>query len=374
MKRVVSLLLAALCVVSLFGCGILEREKENPAPPSINTGIDISSVYDSMQGDGEMGAEIVTSEKSAYNPLTGEYTMALDRVGKRPIAVSVNNISMSWPQYGISKADYILEIETEGGITRLMCLFSDTREVEMIGSVRSLRDQFVEALFPLDPIIVHIGTSIYADKVIAQYNYKTLDGGNYASTIWTDRARAATYSSEHTKFTGGSAIEKGIASAKIQTDSYSSISAFNFIDPEEDVVIPSGGAASTVKYNFSSGYDGDFRYDSATGKYKKWQFGRQHVDAGNENQQLEFDNLFLLFADISLYPGQSSGLVDVKYSNGGEGYYFSQGRYEKITWRKDDYPSNFIFTKQDGTELEVNVGITHMGVVNKDNEARLVIS
>ena len=372
MKQIVSLLLVALSLVSLCGCGILEREKEDPDPPSINSGIDLASVYASMQGDGEIGVEIVTSEKSAYNPLTGEYTMAQDRVGKRPLAISVNNISQSWPQYGISKADYIVEIETEGGITRLMCLFSDTREIEMIGSVRSLRDQFIEALFPLDPIIVHIGTSIYADKIIAQYNYKTLDGGNYASTIWTDRARAGQYSSEHTKFTGGSAIEKGIASAKIMTESYSSISAFNFVDPNDAAVIPSTGAAASVKYSFSSGYDGDFRYDATTKTYKKWQFGRQHVDAGNDNVQLEFDNLFLLFADISRYP--DGLLVDIKYENGGEGYYFSQGRYEKITWSKVDYPSNFTFTKLDGTELEVNVGKTHMGVVNKDYATRLTIS
>jgi len=376
MKRTFSLILIVLTLVSLIGCGSpVSREISSPETNTgINTGIDLSDYYSSLQGDGGIGTEVVTSEKSAYNPLTGENTMAMDRVGKRPIAVSVNNIGQSWPQYGISQADYILEIETEGGITRLMCLFSDTREVPMIGSVRSLRDQFVEALFPLDPIIVHIGTSVFADKVIMEYNYKTLDGGNYASAIWTDRARAASYSSEHTKFTGGSAIEKGIASAKIMTDSFSNISAFNFIDPSAEKIVPSTGKASTVKYSFSSGYDGDFRYDAESGKYFKWQRGLAQVDAGNDRKQLEFDNVFLLFADISLYPGQDKGLVDVKYEKGGEGYYFSQGSYEKITWRKDDYPSNFIFTKADGTELEVNVGKTHMGVVDNKLASRLVIS
>ena len=372
MKKVVSVVLAGILLILLTGCRGIGGELEDPA---VNTGIDdLSSYYERLQGEGEIGTVAVTGDKSAYNPLTGEYNMAQDRVGQRPIAVSVNNIQQSWPQYGISKADYILEIETEGGITRMMCLFSDTREVDMIGSVRSLRDQFIEALFPLDPIIVHIGTSIYADKAIAQYNFKTLDGGNHSSAIWTDRARAAVYATEHTKFTGGSAIEKGISTAKIVTDSYSSISAFNFIDPDAERIVPSTGRAAAVKYNFSSYYDGDFRYDEATKTYKKWQFGRQHVDAGNDSKQLEFDNVFLLFADISLYPGQSSGLVDVKYERGGEGYYFSQGYYEKITWRKDDYPSNFTFYKSDGTELEVNVGKTHMGIVDDDYVSRLVIS
>lgn len=362
-----------LILISFAGC--LERPKKDvfeTTQTGVNTGIDLSDYYQSLEGDGEMGAEVVTSEKIAFNPLTGENTMAMDRVGKRPIAVSVNNIGQSWPQYGISYADYIIEIETEGGITRMMCLYSDTREIEKIGSVRSLRDQFVAAMFPLDPIIVHIGTSVFADKVIAQYNFMTLDGGNYASAIWTDRTRV-NYASEHTKFTGGSAIEKGIASAKIPTDSYSNIAAFNFIGVDDTKIEPSTGKATTIKYSFSSGYDGDFRYNSETGKYQKWQRGLAHMDAGN-SQQLEFENLFLLFADISLYPGQDKGLVEVKYDKGGEGYYFSGGRYEKITWRKDDYPSNFVFTKADGTELEVNVGKTHLGVVDNRLMSRLTIS
>lgn len=375
MKRILSIFLILLTLISLVGClGTKEKDVFSATDkPAINTGIDLTDYYQALEGDGEMGAEVVTSEKAAFNPLTGENNMAMDRVGKRPIAVSVNNIGQSWPQYGISFADYIIEIETEGGITRMMCIFSDTREIEKIGSVRSLRDQFIEAMFPLDPIVVHIGTSVFADKVIAQYNFMTLDGGNYGSTIWTDRARLANYASEHTKFTGGSAIEKGIASAHIMTDSYSNIAAFNFIGVDEPKVVPTTGTASSIKYSFSSGYDGDFRYNSELGKYQKWQRGLAHVDATN-GKQLEFDNLFLLFADISPYPGQDKGLVDVKYEKGGEGYYFSQGKYEKITWKKDDYPSNFVFTKADGTELDVNVGRTHLAVVDNDLMSRLTIT
>lgn len=370
MKRTLSLLLALLTLLSLAACGA-QPEAE---APNVNNPIDLSSVFDQVEGDGEAGIQEVTSEKDAFNPLTGIYDMARDRVGKRPIAVSVNNISQSWPQSGISMADYILEIETEGGITRMLCLFSDAREVDAIGSVRSLRDQFIEALYPLDPIIVHIGTSVYADRVLAQYNMKTIDGGHVPSAIWTDRSRTALYASEHTKFTSGLSIEKGIETSKINTDGYSSISAFNFVDPEDEIVVPSSGDASAVKYNFSSGYDGDFRYDEETETYKKWQFGRAHVDAGNSSKQLEFTNVILLFADIGLIPGQEKGLVEVDYSSGGTGYYFSQGKYEEISWRKDDYPSNFVFTKSDGTELDVNVGKTHMGVVDNDRMSSLTIT
>ena len=50
--------------------------------------------------------------KLNYDYLNGLYDLADDRVGKRPFAVSVNNNYAGWPQYGISKADIIVEIET----------------------------------------------------------------------------------------------------------------------------------------------------------------------------------------------------------------------------------------------------------------------
>jgi hypothetical protein len=371
MKKLLTLLLALTAILSLMSCSVTSEE----IPLQIGGPITEQKNPYEQEGDGEAGTVEVTSEKTAYNPLTGLNNMAQDRVGKRPIAVSVNNINpYAWPQMGLSKADYILEIETEGGITRMMCLFSDTREIRAIGSVRSLRDQFLEALYPLDPIIIHIGTSIYADRAMAQYSYRTIDGGHYPSAIWTDRTRRRDI--EHTKFTSGDAIEKAVSSANILTDSTSKISAFNFIGVDDPKIIPGTGTASAIKYNFStvSSYDGDFRYDEETGKYLKWQFGKKHVD-GETDEQLSFDNVIVLFADISIIPGeQKAGLVKVDFYKGGKGYYLSQGHYEEITWTKSDYPSNFVFTKLDGTELQVNVGNTHMGVADVDNLSRLVIT
>lgn len=355
-------MLAVITLFSLAACG--KKSEDDGWNPE--GGITVYDPYESVEGTGTSGGVSVSSEKTALNPLTGEYNMAQDRVGMRPIAVAVNNIKQSWPQYGISEADYILEIETEGGITRLMCVYSDTREIESIGSIRSLRDQFIEALYPLDPLIVHFGTSIYADNALQRYNMRMLDAMVVTPAVWTDKVRAQSYATEHTKFTGGAAIEKGIDAAGITATTASKATAFNFINPDDPIIVPEGGDASAVYYNFSKDYDGDFRYDETTGTYKKWQFGKEHVDAGADNKQLEFTNLVLLFADIDLIPGQDKGLVKVEFQNGGEGYYFTQGKYEKFTWYKDDFISDFRFVRDDGSEIEINVGKTHMGIIRND--------
>lgn len=376
MKRWISIFVVLLLTISFTSCG----GRSNEGFTVWNPDEGIANDPWMIQGTGAEGAVTVTSEKTALNPLTGQSNMAQDRVGKRPIGVSVNNLKGALPQFGISKADYILEIETEGGITRLMCMFSDTRELEKIGSLRSLRDQFIEALFPLDPLIVHFGTSVYADAVLMRYNMRMLDAMIITPAVWTDRDRlAAGYASEHTKFTGGEAIEKGISAAGIKTDTSSKALAFNFVSESAAKAVPGEGTASAINYYFFNNnnysYDGDFRYDASSGKYLKWQHGIPHADAGSDDKQLEFDNVILLFADIQLIPGQDAGLVKVDYGKGGKGYYFSQGCYESFTWSKNDFMTGFSFIRNDGSEVEINVGKTHMGIIrNEYNDATFIIT
>ncbi|MDO4566582.1 MAG: DUF3048 domain-containing protein, partial [Oscillospiraceae bacterium] len=341
-----------------------------------SSAIVIDPLEDELAGTSDYyGTVEITASQDAYNFLTGTNDMASDMVGLRPYAISVNNIIDCWPQYGLSDADIIYEMETEGGITRMMALFMDTRETPLIGSVRSLRDQFMEAVFPLNPIIVHIGTSIYADKAVAENNFRTIDGNNLPQVIFVMQSRLSTYAVEHTKFTSGQLIDETLPAARISRELTTNVeSAFNFVT-EGETTVPTTGDAATVKYSFSSYGDGDFRYDAETGKYYKWQYGRQQVDAvdtGEEEVPLSFDNVFVIFVPVSQIEG--TALVQMDYDAGGDAYYFSQGRYEKCTWSKNGYSNNFVFLTESGEELQVNTGNTHVGVVDVDREDQLVIS
>ncbi len=350
MKKVISIILAFILATTLVACG-------NNDDSQIDLNLEADSYSDTY------GTVEVTATKDAYNPLTGLNNMPSDRVGMRPYAISVNNIYDCWPQKGISKADMIVEMETEGGITRMMALYSDTREVALIGSVRSLRDQFMEAVFPVDPIIVHIGTSIYADRAVKAHNFRTMDGNTLTKAIYFDRALNGTKAQEHCSFTSGSLIDAMLEDARIKPESTSgNVSFFSFAE-EGTTITPSDGAASTVNFRFSKYGDGDFRYDEATKQYLKFQYGgKAQVDADNNNKQLAFDNVVILFADVSTI--DNTVLVKVDYSQGGEGYYFSQGQYQKITWSKDDYANPFKFFAADGSELVLNPGISYLGVVS----------
>ncbi len=365
MKKFISIILCLLIVFTLAACGGGNTDSGE---------INLDPVADELAGTSDnYGTVDVTASKDALNPLTGEHTMASDRVGMRPYAISINNIYDCWPQYGIGKADVIVEMETEGGITRMMAMYADTREVELIGSVRSLRDQFLEVVFPMDPIVVHIGTSVYADKAVAEHNFRTLDGGNIPSAIYVMKDRIGVYATEHTKFTSGKLIDEALDKAKIKSESSSTNETmFNFVE-EGTTTTPTDGAANSVEWLFSTSYKGDgtFNYDSATAKYLKSQYGEKQIDAST-NEQLAFDNVFVLFASIDNIEGTQ--LVHVDYQSGGTGYYFSQGQYQEITWGKGDYSSNFVFKTADGEDLQVNTGTTYLAVVRDTLADKLAIA
>ncbi|MEG1181293.1 MAG: DUF3048 domain-containing protein, partial [Oscillospiraceae bacterium] len=348
MKKVISLLLCMVIAFMMTACGgsgeAIDLAEEDPETKGMST---------------DAGTSIeVTSAKESLNPLTGKKDLANDAVGMRPYAISVNNISSSLPQKGILNADITYEIEAEGGITRMMCMFADSREIEMIGSVRSLRDQFIEALYPLNPIIVHIGTSVIADRVLNENSFRTIDANEVRSALFFDKVKNQSYDTEHCYFTSATLIEKGIEILGIKKTTSSSIPAFNFAK-EGEYAEPGTGTASSVYFEFSKGsygYDGDLRYDATAKKYLKFQHGKEQIDAQADNKQLSYDNVIVLVADIVPAKGvdPKDGLVTVNYQNGGTGYYLCQGRYEEIKWTKGDFSSNFIFTKADGTDLVVN--------------------
>jgi len=366
MKRTIAIFGMILMLVPLASC-----KKPATLTPEEEYILTTSETYGAME---------VSSEKTAYNYLTGEMNMAQDRVGKRCWAVSVNNIQQSWPQSGTSVADVIIECETEGSITRMMALFTDTREIPYIGSVRSLRDQFLEALYPVDPVVVHIGTSIFADKAVSEHGMQTLDGDYEGELIhYNQPRRSQGYAIEYSKYTSGQQIYDIALKHNINDTSQMKIASyFNF--SKDGVVVPEGDPATKINFLFSTDktYDGDFRYDEATQTYLKWQHGDPQIDVGDFlvspiNVQLAFTNVVVLFANIKVIE-QSTGLVNVDFQAGGTGYFFTQGVAVPITWSKADYESNFIFLDSAGNDVVFNTGKTMLCIARSTNVDTMVIS
>lgn len=303
----------------------------------------------------------VTTPKGKLNILTGEYTLSDNAVGKRPVAIMVNNLQKALPQYGVSAADIIYEVPVEGGITRLMAIYGDCTKVPDVCSIRSCRYYFPIFALSYDAVYCHWGKdeSIAKDTLL-RLNVERLDGYNNSYLFARDAERAKTYDSEHTGYLIGSRVTSAISKAGIRiglnADKNKPVYNFNATS-----VAISDKACTSLKIAFSNSYFSDFTYDAKTHTYYKKHNGKNHMDS-KANTQLNFKNVFVLETTIKHLNG-TSVLMDVNWK-GGKGYYISEGTITQIQWSKASEFADIVFTDASGKPLNVNPGKSYIGVTN----------
>ena len=314
--------------------------------------------------------QIVPVEKREYNYITGE-ALNGDSTTDRPVAIMVDNSKYALPQSGIAAADIIYEMVTEGGITRLMAVYSDLDDVELVGPVRSARDQFVQFVLPLNAIYVHIGTSIYANNMLNFYHYQDIDGLYLGVTSFDfDKEREKTYAHEHCWFTKANLIRDGIAATGINTTG-NLYPAFNFADYKKaPVLLENGEDAADIELVYSSYTDVAFHYNADDGRYYKDTYGTAHMDAAT-GQQLSFDNVFLLHTIVGYHP---DGLCTNFDLSQGAGYYFYNGKYIPVLWTKGNPEDPLKITDLEGNLIEVNVGKSYVGIFDSSMLSTLKIT
>ena len=306
-----------------------------------------------------------------YNYLTGlPFEDGADK-DARPVAAMINNIKIALPQSGLENADIIYEAVTEGGITRLMAVYSDINKIERVGPIRSARDQFVEMMLPLNAIYVHIGASSSAERMLNFYSYQDIDGIYLGFLAFEqDPELAKTKGPEHSWFTNKDLIKAGIEKTDIKTknDFYP---AFDFVEYGEADRVLTGDVANTISFSYSDYADVSFDYDSTSGKYYKNAFGIPHMDAETGNQ-VSFDNVFVLLTDVGIQ--KENGVLPDFELEEGEGYYFSGGKCEKIKWSKGEPENPLVLYDTNGAVLKVNTGKSYVGLLDNERADTIVIS
>lgn len=372
MKRFVSIFLA-LCIAaaSMTACTKSPASESQPSSQAASTA--------------QSASEPAVQEEEPYNAalLTGLEKDADYPEGRRFTAVMVNNISegathQARPQAGLSDADILVEIKAEGGITRFMALYENYETMPRVGPVRSARHQFFQLILPFHPMYVHVGESVVQTEYKNNYDYSDFDlNGDVLSTLGHRDSdfRARGVATEHTYVTSGEEITKTIEQFGYDSsiEPYKS-TFFDFVPYNEEPRVLTGGDATSVSVVHSAGYKTYFDWDATEGKYMMSQYSKAagavqpSVDANND-QQLKFDNVIVLFTDIHVIPGhEAKDLQEVDYTFGGLGYYFNGGRVEPIRWQKGaaDQVLRLVNDDADLTNVKVNPGRSYIAVVDLD--------
>ncbi len=308
------------------------------------------------------------------NPLTG-LPIDEDMVGLRPMSVMINNIRNAIPQHGIGGADMWYETLAEGGITRIMAIYSDYRNLpEQVGPVRSVREYYLDFAYPHETLFVHYGSSYPSRDVIAAYDLMTFDGDVYGtSAFWLDSQLAAERGGrEHANFTNSEYIQVALddKNANVYSDSDYIEPTYNFA-PEGERAYDGDMTATDITVGFSSYTTATFTYDADSMMYLKGQFGGAHIDAIT-GEQIAADNVIILFADTELHPA-GSGLLQLDL-NSGTGYRITGGTAQEIKWTKGDLAQPFVLSDLSGGEVVLNAGKTYICVVDSALENKVVIN
>ena len=343
---ILSVLIAALL---LSGCGLIRvHEDGSPAPDA--SGHDMNSD---------------PGEPKLYNQLTGE-SEPEDMTAQRPFAVMINNIVVAQPQIGISHADWIYEVEAEGGITRMMALFTHIQDVPNMGSIRSLRPYYLSLALSYDAIMVHGGGSNDAYQDCVTYGADHIDGvkdpAAYSFAYYRDPSRGA-HGTEHTLFLYGDKIAAYADQAGMRRTHNEGYSNGLVFSADSATLCPN--EAANVKVTLNTSKTMSFTYHPETGKYTGYQFGGDYID-GATNEAVPFANLLVLQAQMSVYNAKE-GRIAAEIIGSGTGWFCTGGKWTAINWSRADINSPYTYTTQDGTPITFTPGKTYCAIIPLQN-------
>lgn len=296
-----------------------------------------------------------------YDVLTGLPVDAPSAL--RPYAVMVNNIVYAQPQVGISKAAWVYEVEAEGGITRMIAVFSDLNDVPNLGSIRSVRPYYLSIARSYDAILVHAGGSEQAYSDLATSGYEHLDGvrdGDASAALYYRDPSRGAHGTEHTLFLHADQVAAYAEKRGFRLEHNGDYtSGLNFSD---DAASQGVGAANVVTVDVTKSKTTGFTYHADTGMYTASQYGSDYIDGGT-NEIVNFANVMVLNTTINM-TGDEKGHNEVEVVGSGTGYLVTGGQYVPIKWSRADIDSPFTYTLEDGSPLYLSRGATYCCIVN----------
>ena len=362
MKRFTCLFIA-LCLL-LAACGSKPVE-EAPAPstaaPTEAPTTEATQPPTTEATEPETEPETEPTEPPVpVHPLTGEPLE--EAYTGRPLAFSLNNISACLPQYGMDAADWMFEVETEGGITRCMCIVTDPTKLDTAGPIRSSRTYFLNLSVSYNAPLFHCGGSQYNNDNMYS-STESLPGWDHIDQHANDKyfyresSRNGIYAFEHTLFTTGERMAQAMEDKGFNVTSGEPVSyGYQFSDQVE----LDGQNGSSIDITFLGSKRTTMKYDAEAGLYEAYQYGGDWIE-GSTGENITFRNVLVVLAEQSK---NSKGRSFYDMDGTGDGYFAVDGKMIPIQWHHNGVDGPFQFTMMDGTPITLGVGRTYCAIVS----------
>ena len=309
-KIIVIFMLLAILLVSACSKNKGEEPNTEPADPTTK----------------EPAEESVEAAVLYKEPFTG--VMSEEESLSRPVAVMINNHPLARPQSGLSKADIVYELITEGNVTRLLALFQSELP-EQIGPVRSARDYYVQLAKGLDAFYVAHG---YSPDALALLNSGYVDHVNGMSYDGTLFKRSSDRKAPHNSYISNDSI----VTAEETTNSSMEINkmpSLSFHESIESAKIGDSTSSVIVQNGTHPDYTSSYKYHEDNGTYDRTVNGVLTIDHIND-KPIALSNILVFEANHQTIDNEGRQAIDLE--SGGKALLFQAGVVKEIEWANID--------------------------------------
>ncbi len=295
--------------------------------------------------------------KTVASPLTG---VQIDPVlATRPVTgIMVENSLDARPQSGIQQAGVVFEAIAEGGITRFLTLYQESKP-QYVGPVRSLRPYYIDWATPFDAGIAHVGGSPEALQQIRSHG-KDLDQFFNSGYYWRESSRAA----PHNVYTSFKLLD---ALNKKKGYKHSKFVSWPRKAKEAPLATPT---VKAININIASYYfNSRYVYDAKSNNYLRYEGGQKHliIRSANDKHPVQLHPKVLI-AMVMPYGIESDGHHS-EYGTSGKGtaFIFQDGGVTKAVWHKKNRATQLSFTDSKGKPILLDPGQTWLVAVGASN-------
>ncbi len=338
--RLTAVLLVAAVLLSLAACGGAPAESSPSSTPTVTT-------------------TNTPSSKGALNTLTGEYDLFSNN--NRYIGYVITDEDSKHIQINLEDADFYFESETEGGIPRVLAVFSSVDRIpDEIGPVRSARPHFAKFAAAMDMIYCHIGGSDSGLASIKEYKVDDVRSAEKTSPVL---ANSQNYSWNRKVFPKTKVLNEIKQRGYDKTTTYTG--------PYQFGTVEGSSPATTVDVKISGNYQMAFTYDATSGLYQKHRNSLSTpVHVTHTGGTIEVSNVIVMYGNRFTDPLDAKR-YDFTMKNG-DGVLANGGKSRSIQWKITD--NGLKFYEADGTTpLTVATGKTFVCLTSSAFKSQTVV-
>ena len=285
-----------------------------------------------------------------YSPIDGSMIDTEADKTKPVTMIMLENSTDARPQSGLKDAQIVYEAIAEGGITRFLAVYQQTKPL-LIGPVRSIRPYYLDWAAPYNGAIAHVGGSAEALQQVRNGTFRDIDQFFNANAYWRVSDRRA----PHNVYTSFEMLDALQASK-----GYPSSAPKGMLRGDTQPASPA--SVTHVDVHISSRtYDSSYDYDSASNSFKRSQNGAPHTD--REKGQISPRVVVVIKAPTATERQKDTWRTVINTIGSGNATIFQDGTAIEAIWTKTSREEQFTFSNTAGEPIALTRGQTWITVI-----------